>query len=100
MERRKRLRKELGVRILEEEEKKDGRESKKNTSKKNSTNESSFKNLGHHTPPKSNRGGNTSGMSNGSRPSQNISNIQPQSQMSPSLDQRMDIDNLGLGGKK
>ena len=99
MERLKRLRKELGDRILEEEEKKDSRESKSKGSIKSvrsSTNESTFKNPGHHTPPKA-KNSNSSGMSSGSR--QNISALQPQSQSSPSIDQRMQNIHLGLGGK-
>ncbi len=99
MERLKRLRKELGDRILEEEEKKDSRESKSKGSIKSvrsSTNESTFKNPGHHTPPKV-KNPNSSGMSSGSR--QNISAMQPQSQSSPSIDQRMQNIHLGLGGK-
>jgi hypothetical protein len=96
LERMKRVRKQIGDRILEEEVKND-EQSKRKSGVKTATNESSFKNLGHHTPPKSNRG-NNSGMSSGSR--QNISGIQPQSQASPSIDQRMQGIHLGLGGKQ
>lgn len=101
MERLKRMRKELGDRILQEEEKKDTRESKTKATVKavrSSTNESSFKPPGHTTPPKNNRGGNTSGMSGGSS-RHNISAMQPQSQSSPGIDQRMNNIHLGLGGK-
>jgi hypothetical protein len=101
MERLKRMRKELGDRILHEEEKKDTRESKSKgmlKSVRSSTNESNFKQPGHTTPQKQNRGGNTSGMSSGSR--QNISAMQPQSQSSPGIDQRMGNIHLGLDGKK
>ncbi len=102
MEKLKRLRKELGDRILEEEEKKDSRESKTKAMVKQvrtSTNEGNFKQPGHQTPPKTNRN-NNSGMSSGSRAPQNISSMQPQSQSSPSLDQRMQGIHLGLDGKK
>jgi hypothetical protein len=51
---------------------KNDEQSKRKSGVKTATNESSFKNLGHHTPPKSNRG-NNSGMSSGSR--KNISGI-------------------------
>jgi hypothetical protein len=78
---------------------KNDEQSKRKSQVKTSTNESSFKNPGHHTPIKNNRG--SSGMNSGSRdPNQNISNMQPQSQSSPSLDQRMQNIQLGLGGKK
>jgi hypothetical protein len=74
----KRIRKQIGDRILEEEVKND-EQSKRKSQIKFSTNESSFKNLGHHTPIKNNRGSN-SGMSSGNKEaSQNISNLQPQS---------------------
>jgi hypothetical protein len=66
MERLKRLRKELGDRILQEEERKDSRDSKRKESKKSTTSEGSFKQPGHHTPPRGNRGGN-SGTSSGGR---------------------------------
>ena len=78
---------------------KNDEQSKRKSGVKTATNESSFKNLGHHTPPKANRGGNTSGMSSGSR-SQANANMQPQSQASPSIDQRMQGIHLGLGGKQ
>ena len=68
----KRLRKQIGDRILEEEVKND-EQSKRKSQVKTSTNESSFKNPGHHTPQKGNRGSN--GMNSGSR--QNISAMQP-----------------------
>ena len=60
----------MGDRILEEEVKHD-EQSKRKSQIKTSTNESAFKNPGHHTPVKKNHGGNTSGMSSGSN--QNIS---------------------------
>ena len=77
---------------------KNDEQSKRKSGVKTSTNESSFKQPGHQTPQKNNRGGNTSGMSNGSK--QNISAMQPQSQNSPGLDQRMLGIHLGLEGKK
>jgi hypothetical protein len=83
LERMKRVRKMMGDRILEEEVKNEG-QSNRRSGVKTSTNESSFKNPGHHTPVRNNRG-NNSGMTNGSSRS-NISSIQPQSQMSPGLD--------------
>lgn len=95
LERMKRLRKQIGDRILEEEVKQE-ESSKRKSQVKTSTNEGSFKNPGHHTPQKGNRG--SSGMSSGSR--QNISAFQPQSQSSPSIDQRMQGINLGNDGKK
>jgi hypothetical protein len=60
----KRIRKQIGDRILEEEVKND-EQSKRKSQVKTSTNESNFKNPGHHTPQKGNRG--SSGMSSGSR---------------------------------
>ena len=101
MEKLKRMRMELGDRIIMEEEKKDSRESKTKgmiKSVRSSTNEGNFKQPGHHTPTKANRGGNTSEMSSGSR--QNISAMQPQSQSSPGIYQRMNSIHLGLDGKK
>jgi hypothetical protein len=95
LERMKRIRKQIGDRILEEEVKND-EQSKRKSQVKTSTNESNFKNPGHHTPQKGNRG--SSGMSSGSR--HNISAMQPQSQSSPSIDQRMQGIHLGLDGKK
>ena len=95
------MRKELGDRILHEEEKKDTRESKSKgiiKSVRSSTNEGSFRDPGHTTPQKNNRGGNTSGMKTGSK--QNISAMHPQSQNSPGLDQRMLGIHLGFDGKK
>jgi hypothetical protein len=77
---------------------KNDEQSKRKSGVKTSTNESSFKQPGHQTPQKNNRGGNTSGMSNGSK--QNISAMQSQSQNSPGLDQRMLGIHLGLEGKK
>jgi hypothetical protein len=74
----KRVRKQIGDRILEEEVKND-EQSKRKSGVKTSTNESTFKQPGHQTPPKVNRGGNTSGMSSGSRNQANAS-MQPQSQ--------------------
>ena len=65
---------------------------------RSSTNESNLKQPGHTTPQKNNRGGNTSGMSGGSS-KHNISAMQPQSQSSPGIDQRMNNIHLGLGGK-
>ena len=94
----KRVLKQIGDRILEEEVKND-EQSKRKSGIKTSTNESTFKQPGHQTPPKANRGGNTSGLSSGNR-NQNISNIQPQSQSSPSIDERMQGIHLGLDGKK
>ena len=96
----KRLRKSIGDRILVEEERKE--DSKKRSQIKSSTNESAFKNPAHHTtPPKKHNGGSTSGMTSGSRDTNsNISNVHPQSQMSPGIDQRMQNIQLGLGGKK
>ena len=73
LERMKRVRKQIGDRILEEEVKND-EQSKRKSGIKTSTNESTFKQPGHQTPPKANRGGNTSGMSSGYR-NQNISKI-------------------------
>ena len=93
----KRIRKQIGDRILEEEVKND-EQSKRRSGVKTSTNESNFKNPGHHTPVRNNRG-NTSGMTNGSSRS-NISSIHPQSHMSPDLDQRLQSITLGLDGKK
>jgi hypothetical protein len=97
LERMKRIRKQIGDRILEEEVKND-EQSKRRSGVKTSTNESNFKNPGHHTPVRNNRG-NNSGMTNGSSRS-NISSIQPQSHMSPGLDQRLQSITLGLDGKK
>ena len=95
----KRLRKSIGDRILVEEVKNE--DSKKRSQIKSSTNESAFKNPAHHTPPKKHNGGSTSGMTSGSRDTNsNISNVLPQSQMSPGIDQRMQNIQLGLGGKK
>ena len=65
LERMKRLRKSIGDRILEEEVKNE--DSKKRSQIKSSTNESAFKNPGHHTPVKKHNGGSTSGMSSGGR---------------------------------
>ena len=73
MERLKRLRKELGDRILEEEEKKDGRESRKKESKRSVTNEGSFKAPGNQTPPRSNRGSNQASSSGQRQAQQNMS---------------------------
>ena len=56
----------MGDRILEEEVKND-EHSKRKSQIKSSTNESAFKNPGHHTPVKKHNGGSTSGMSSGSR---------------------------------
>ena len=81
-----------------EEEVKNDEQSKKRFGVKTSTNESSFKNPGQHTPERNNRRSN-SGMNNGSSRS-NISSIQPQSHMSPGLDQRLQSITLGLDGKK
>ena len=67
----KRLRKSIGDRILVEEERKE--DSKKRSQIKSSTNESAFKNPGHHTPVKKHNGGSTSGMSNGREANSNIS---------------------------
>jgi len=90
------MRKLIGDRILEEEVKSD-EQSKRKSGVKTATNESNFKNPGHHTPVRNNRGS-SSGMSSGSR--QNISSMQPQSQSSPGLDQRLQSIHLGLDGKK
>ena len=57
----------MGDRNLEEEVKND-EQSKRKSQIKSSTNESAFKNPGHHTPvKKKHNGGSTSGMSSGSR---------------------------------
>ena len=82
LERMKRIRKQIGDRILEEEVKND-EHSKRKSQVKTSTNESNFKNPGHHTPQKNRV---SSSISSGSKAAHNISNMQPQSQSSPSID--------------
>jgi hypothetical protein len=99
LERFKRLRKELGNRILREEERKDGRESRKRDSRRSATNESNFKPPGTTTPPRTHRGGNNASASSQKPGSQNISLMQPQSQASPSIAQRMQGISLSLNNK-
>jgi hypothetical protein len=96
MERLKRLRKELGDRILDEEVKQEETKSKgKVRGIRSVTNESTFKPPGPipTTPTKARTsGGSTSGMSSGSKPqSLNNSALQPQAQFSsPGLSSRLD----------
>ena len=56
----------MADRILDQEVKND-EQSKRKSQIKSSTNESTFKNPGHHTPVKKHNGGSTSGMTSGSK---------------------------------
>ena len=87
MERLKRLRKELGDRILEEEVKTDEKKSKVKAVR-STTNEGNFKTPSQFTPTKRGNSSSTTGSKPGSL---NTSGSQPQTnQSSPGLDKRME----------
>ena len=87
MERLKRLRKELGNCILEEEVKTDEKKSKVKAMR-STTNESNFKTPSQFTPTKRRNSSSTTGSKPGSL---NTSGSQPQTnQSSPGLDKRME----------
>ena len=90
----------MNDRIIDEEVKNEEK-SRRKSQVKSTTNEATFKNPGHHTPVKKHSGGNTSGMSSGSRdPNASIEMKQLQSKMSPSIQERLQNVQLGLGSKK
>ncbi len=95
MERLKRLRKELGDRILEEEVKTDEKKSKVKAVR-STTNEGNFKTPSQFTPTK--KANSSSTNTSGSKPgSLNMSGSQPQgNQSSPGLDKRMEGISLNL----